>query len=92
MNEFYTPLETNLTDPTKYQQDVTATDPLFLEDDVLVEEDNKYKKESVPETNPSVPPNNMNRSDDNHESPPIIQHKINIPEVPAPSPTVFIPE
>ena len=29
---------------------------------------------------------------DNPESPPIIQHEINIPEVPTPSRTVFAPE
>ena len=32
------------------------------------------------------------RADANIESPPRIQHKINIPEVPTPSRTVFTPE
>ena len=45
--------------------------------------------EVVPETHPSVPPNNTDRADANPEYPPRIQHEINIPELPTPSRTVF---
>ena len=74
MNEFDSPLETNVTDPMKYQPDVTAIDPQFSEDDVLVKDNEKDKTEAVPEYNPSVPPNNTDIVDANHEYHPRIQN------------------
>ena len=47
MNEFDVPLETNVTDPMKYQPDVTTTYPLFSEYDVLVEDNDEDKMEAV---------------------------------------------
>ena len=73
MNEFDAPLETNVTNPMKNQPDVTTTDPLLSEDDVLVGDNDEDKTESIPEYHPSVPPNNTDRSDANTESPPRIQ-------------------
>ena len=91
-NEFDAPLETNVTDLMRYELDVNATDPLFSEDDFLVEDNDEDKTEDVPESHSNVPPNNTNRADTNHESPPIFQHKINTPELPTPSRKVFTPE
>ena len=48
--------------------------------------------EAVPESHPSVILTNIDRADANPESPPRIQHKINIPKLPTPSRTVFTPE
>ena len=92
MNGFDSPLETNFTDPMKYQPYVTATDPSFSEDDVIVGDNDGYKTEAVPESHPSVTPNNTDRADANPKYNPRIQHKINKPEVPTPSRTVFTPE
>ena len=89
MNEFDYLLKKNVTDPMKYQPDVTATNPWFSEDGFLIEDNNKYKTEAVPESHPSVPHNNTYRAYANHEYRPRIQHKMNIPEVPTPSRTVF---
>ena len=62
---------------------------IFSEDDIHVEDNNEYKTESVPESHWIVTPNNTDRVDSNPEYLPRIQHKINIPEVPTPSWTVF---
>ena len=43
MNEFDSPLETNITDPMKYQPDITATNPSFSEDDFFVEDNYEDK-------------------------------------------------
>ena len=92
MNDFDAHLERNVTDPMKDQPDVTATYLSFSEDDVIVEDNDEDKTEAVPESHTSVTPNNADRADANPESPPRIQNKINIPEVPTPSQTVFTPE
>ena len=75
MNEFDAPLETNITDPMKYQPYVTATNQQFSEDDVLVEDNDEDKIEDVPEFHPSVLPKNTDRTDANTESPPRIQYE-----------------
>ena len=92
MNEFDSSSETNVTDPIKDQPDVTVTDPWFSEDYVAVEDNNEGKMESVPEYHPSVPPSNIDRANANPEYLPIIQHRINIPEVTTTSWKVFTPE
>ena len=74
MNEFDTPLVTNFTDPMKYKTDVTSTNPSISEDNVLVEDNDEYKTEVVPESHSSVNPNNTDRADANPESPPRIKH------------------
>ena len=48
MNNFDAPLETNVTNPMKNQLDVTATNPLFSEDDVLIEDNDEDKMETIP--------------------------------------------
>ena len=73
----------------KDQPDVTTTDPSFLENDVLVENNDEDKTEAVPGSNQSIPLNNKDIVDANSESHPRIQHKINIPEVRNPIWTVF---
>ena len=68
VNEFYTSLETNVTDPMKDQPDVTVTNSSFSEDGILVEDNDKDRTEAVNEYHPSVPPNNTYRADANLES------------------------
>ena len=47
INEVDSPLETNVTEQTKYQPDVIATNPSFWGDDFIVEDSNEDKKEAV---------------------------------------------
>ena len=43
-------METNVTDLMRYELDVNATDPLFSEDDFLVEDNDEDKTEDIPES------------------------------------------